>query len=217
MAKDKLTKVPFKEILVSRYETFRSVLNIITQQFNKPSDSKGRLIIRGKDIVSGAKLDEPLYLKHIRPGMLFYAEYLTIEGTWPSEKLKGKQAKDPDVKKGQPSWTKGIYNMGNACYMNAPCQSLANIHQFHEYYIDKKAYEDQINVTSENGYKGELVISFAELIRDLWKKESVTVPRDFRRLVGQLDDDFGGDDMQDADDFLDFLVDGLHEDTNLRT
>ena len=72
-------------------------------------------------------------------------------------------------------------------------------------------------MTSENGYYGNLAISFAHLIRDLWQKESVTVPRSFRHIVGELEKDFAGEDMQDADDFLTFLVDGLHEDTNMRT
>ena len=66
------------------------------------------------------------------------------------------------------------------------------------------------------GYQGQLVLPYATLIQGLWKKDAVTVPREFRHVIGQLEEDFGGDDMQDAYDFLNFMVDGLHEDTNLR-
>jgi len=60
-------------------------------------------------------------LRSVKAGTIFFAEYLTIDGTWPSDKLKDKKAKDPDVKKGQIKWTKGMYNLGNSCYINAPC------------------------------------------------------------------------------------------------
>lgn len=110
----------------------------------------------------------------------------------------------------------GLYNLGNTCYMNSPLQCLVNIRQFHEYYVKDKTHQSHLNLHNDYGYGGELVLGFADLIQNLWNGDQVVVPRQFRHLVGKLNEDYACDDQQDAQEFINFMVDGLHEDTNLR-
>jgi hypothetical protein len=48
---------------------------------------------------------------------------------------------------------------------------------------------------SELGYNGDFVLQSATLFQNLWNKETVAVPREFRHTVGQFEEDFSGDDM----------------------
>lgn len=44
----------------------------------------------------------------------------------------------------------------------------------------------------------------------------MVVPKGFRHTIAKLNEQFAGDQQQDAQEYINFLLDGLHEDTNLR-
>ncbi|QSL67030.1 hypothetical protein MERGE_001417 [Pneumocystis wakefieldiae] len=109
----------------------------------------------------------------------------------------------------------GLTNLGNTCYMNAIIQCLNSTIPFVRYYRDG-SYKKHINLDNPLGYKGELVQTFARLITYLWDNEHTYVsPLFFKNVVGRLKEQFRGNDQQDSQEFLAFLLDGLHEELNI--
>ena len=80
----------------------------------------------------------------------------------------------------------------------------------------EELYKQQINITNPLGYRGNLVSPFADLIKEMWTKKNTVVPRRFKYRLGDLNHQFRGYGQQDSQEFLGFLVDGLHEELNLR-
>jgi len=50
----------------------------------------------------------------------------------------------------------------------------------------------------------------------MWESSQVVVPKGFRHIISKINENFSGDDQQDTQEYLSFLIDGLHEDCNLR-
>ncbi|KTW27560.1 uncharacterized protein T551_03059 [Pneumocystis jirovecii RU7] len=110
--------------------------------------------------------------------------------------------------------TTGLTNLGNTCYMNAIIQCLSNTIPFARYYRDG-SYKKHINFDNPLGYKGELAQTFAQLISYLWDNEHTYVsPLFFKNVIGRLKEQFRNNDQQDSQEFLAFLLDGLHEELN---
>ena len=66
------------------------------------------------------------------------------------------------------------------------------------------------------GFKGELAKSTATFFKSVWFGMSEVVdPSSFRRSIGLLHREFQSDEQQDAEEFIRWLLDGLHEDLNL--
>jgi ubiquitin carboxyl-terminal hydrolase 8 len=58
--------------------------------------------------------------------------------------------------------------------------------------------------------------SFAELLRVMWSENfNFVSPMSFREAIVRFAPRFSGTDQQDSQEFLIFLLDGLHEDLNL--
>ncbi|KAG5438502.1 hypothetical protein PCANB_002606 [Pneumocystis canis] len=111
--------------------------------------------------------------------------------------------------------TTGLTNLGNTCYMNAIIQCLSNTIPFAKYYRDG-SYKRHINFENPLGYKGELTQTFARLISHLWDNEYTYVsPLFFKNVIGRLKEQFRNNDQQDSQEFLAFLLDGLHEELNV--
>lgn len=100
--------------------------------------------------------------------------------------------------------------------MNVCIQCLANTKCIKEYTLDVNLWKSHLNVCNTMSRKGELMEGFAELVREMWMSaESSVRPYKFKELVGRFKEEFRGRQQQDAQEFLTFLIDGLHEDTNL--
>lgn len=108
----------------------------------------------------------------------------------------------------------GLRNLGNTCFMNSIIQCLSNTKFLLEYCLNG-AYEDDIN-TSLSLMKGSLFRSYAALIKKLWKaNEDIVNPQDFKSQIAKFAPRFVGYAQQDAEEFLSYLLKGLHEDVNL--
>ena len=108
----------------------------------------------------------------------------------------------------------GLKNVGNSCYMNSTLQCLSATPKFARFFLDG-SYKKAINKTNPLGTKGVLAEAFAQLIRVLWSEQYTFVsPVTFREAITRFAPSFRGYDQHDSQEFLAFLLDGLHEDLN---
>ncbi|KAM3161521.1 Ubiquitinyl hydrolase 1 [Lachancea thermotolerans] len=116
-----------------------------------------------------------------------------------------------------PRGTTGLSNLGNSCYMNSALQCLVHIPELKDYFL-YGGYEEDVNTQNPLGYKGLVAQAFAALIKSLFDERSSSAfafsPREFKSIIGQQNSMFAGFLQQDSQEFLAFLLDGLHEDLN---
>ena len=69
----------------------------------------------------------------------------------------------------------------------------------------------QINVANKMGKQGKLIIEFGKLMMQMWKNSGDSFsPSDFKKIIGRIQDTFSGNDQQDSQEFLSFILDGLN-------
>ncbi|KAH9832545.1 uncharacterized protein C8Q71DRAFT_258180 [Rhodofomes roseus] len=110
--------------------------------------------------------------------------------------------------------TSGLKNLGNTCYMNSTIQCLSATVPFARFFTDGR-WKSAVNMMNPMGTKGNLAQAFANILRDMWQGESqCLMPVTFRRSICTYAPQFGGTEQHDSQEFLNFLLDGLHEDLN---
>ncbi|XP_038627846.1 ubiquitin carboxyl-terminal hydrolase 19 isoform X4 [Tachyglossus aculeatus] len=108
----------------------------------------------------------------------------------------------------------GLVNLGNTCFMNSVIQSLSNTRELRDYFHDR-LFEMEINYSNPLGTGGRLAIGFAGLLRTLWKgTHHAFQPSKLKAIVAGKASQFTGYAQHDAQEFMAFLLDGLHEDLN---
>ncbi|XP_037082402.1 ubiquitin carboxyl-terminal hydrolase 2-like [Pollicipes pollicipes] len=100
--------------------------------------------------------------------------------------------------------------------MNSVLQCLSNTRALHDYIL-RDEYSADINTTTSS-MKGALIRAFATLMSDLWKKtdqaDVVLTTAPFKSQIQRFAPRFMGYQQQDAQEFLRYLLEGLHEDVN---
>lgn len=120
---------------------------------------------------------------------------------------------DPQWSNVQPGLT-GIRNIGNTCFMNSIIQCLNNTKQLKDYFLSAN-YRNDLNKTNPLGFNGEIADEFSIIVYALWWGHCKTIaPKHFKAIIGQFNTQFLTNEQQDAQEFLLFLLDGLHEDLN---
>lgn len=108
----------------------------------------------------------------------------------------------------------GIINFGNTCYMNAPLQALSATLPLSTFFMDD-AFKTQLQRDNWRGSKGVMTEIYVNVVRSLWKGDVDAIrPLTLRSYVKRICDAFNNDDQQDAKEFLELLLDQLHEDVN---
>jgi len=124
----------------------------------------------------------------------------------------------------------------NTCYLNASIQCISHTPIFREYFTSKQYLKD-INKSNPIGHGGQLAQVSAVLINSLWKRMNQSgphssasrvktpgsyamvpapslTPKTFKESLGKFNEHFLGNEQHDAQELLNFLLDGLSEDLN---
>ncbi|XP_066283408.1 ubiquitin carboxyl-terminal hydrolase 19-like [Branchiostoma lanceolatum] len=113
----------------------------------------------------------------------------------------------------EPGFT-GLDNLGNTCFMNATLQALANTRELRDFCQSNK-FKDDLNTENVLGSGGKLAIAFACVLRTLWSGTRTSyAPSRLKSIIATKAHQFTGFAQHDAQEFLAFLLDGLHEDLN---
>ncbi len=105
----------------------------------------------------------------------------------------------------------GLNNLGNTCFINSALQCLSNASE-----LTKHILEDGFNTflksDSCTNTEGQVAIAYAKLIKEMWSgtKEYANAS-DLKRHVSRLSSRFAGFSQQDSHEFLNLLLDTLHE------
>ncbi|XP_026853645.2 ubiquitin carboxyl-terminal hydrolase 31 isoform X2 [Electrophorus electricus] len=120
----------------------------------------------------------------------------------------------------------GLKNHGNTCFMNAILQCLSNTELFAEYLALEQFRGDatEEEKPKTNGVhlqrrgpqqKGDVTEQLAGLVRSLWTFEYTPQhSRDFKNAVSKRAMQYRGNAQHDAQEFLLWLLDRVHEDLN---
>ncbi|XP_076831992.1 ubiquitin carboxyl-terminal hydrolase 2a isoform X2 [Brachyhypopomus gauderio] len=107
----------------------------------------------------------------------------------------------------------GLRNLGNTCFMNSILQCLSNTQSLRDYCLHNSHRRD---LNNNNRTNTALMEEFAKLIQTMWSSSGseVVSPSEFKTQIQRFAPRFVGYNQQDAQEFLRFLLDGLHNEVN---
>ncbi|XP_059812974.1 ubiquitin carboxyl-terminal hydrolase 2-like isoform X2 [Hypanus sabinus] len=107
----------------------------------------------------------------------------------------------------------GLRNLGNTCFMNSILQCLSNTRDLRDYCV-QNIYRRELN--SQSRTNAALMEEFARLLQALWTSPNndPISPSEFKAQIQKYAPRFVGYNQQDAQEFLRFLLDGLHNEVN---
>eukprot|EP00347_Sterkiella_histriomuscorum_P004870 403358774 len=108
----------------------------------------------------------------------------------------------------------GLYNMGNTCFLNTAVQCLSSVQPLTDFFIGN-LHKKLLNTTNPMGTGGDVTLRYANLIKDIWQgKEEKIYPAQFLKTLSKHAPHLVCGQQQDAQEFLAYILDSLHEDLN---
>ncbi|GMK56830.1 hypothetical protein CspeluHIS016_0306700 [Cutaneotrichosporon spelunceum] len=109
----------------------------------------------------------------------------------------------------------GLSNLGNTCFLASATQCLSNTHVLVDYFLTD-VFKGELNPDNPLGMHGQVAEAFGDTVQNLWELPSFSsyAPRRLKGTCSRFAPQFAGYGQHDTQEFLAFLLDGLHEDLN---
>jgi ubiquitin carboxyl-terminal hydrolase 4/11 len=116
---------------------------------------------------------------------------------------------------GHPVSRVGLNNLGNTCFMNSALQCLSHAAPLTRLFLSG-LFRADLNQANPLGTGGKLANAYDVVMKDLWLRRGCTStsPTALKRAIALFAPRFAGCLQHDAQEFLAYLLDGLHEDLN---
>lgn len=116
----------------------------------------------------------------------------------------------------------GLRNHGNTCFINAVLQCLSHTDILAEYFV---LDQYKVDLTRRNklnskkyGTKGEVTEQLALLLKAIWSCQyDPEMSNKFKLIIDKYGSQYRGNNQHDAQEFLLWLLDKVHEDLNTAT
>ncbi|CAF1092626.1 unnamed protein product [Didymodactylos carnosus] len=107
----------------------------------------------------------------------------------------------------------GLTNIGNTCFMNSALQCLSNVPPL-TIYFQEQDFRKNINNHNPLGMNGDVARAYADFIENVWSPKSNRpyAPQVIKDQVSRHAPQFADYSQHDSQEFLNFLLDALHED-----
>ncbi|CAF0955849.1 unnamed protein product, partial [Didymodactylos carnosus] len=107
----------------------------------------------------------------------------------------------------------GLENIGNTCFMNSAIQCMSHVSDLTNHILAQQGLDKEINVHNTLGSGGKVARAYSELILKMWSgKHTTAQPKVLKNQIGLIASRFYGYNQQDSHEFINILLDTLHED-----
>eukprot|EP00980_Cylindrotheca_fusiformis_P022862 scaffold9857_cov127-Cylindrotheca_fusiformis.AAC.8 len=144
-----------------------------------------------------------------------YCNRACQEAHWPFHKGTCKALLNNVAETTQNEGKVGLNNLANTCFMNSALQCLSHATPLTRHFLSNK-FKSDINTNNPLGTGGKLAVAYDAVMKEIWMnvKSTATSPTALRRAIALFAPRFAGCLQHDSQEFLAYLLDGLHEDLN---
>lgn len=157
---------------------------------------------------------------------VFQEKALTPQKQTP-QTISPQRTGDSEINPFLENFSTGLTNLGNSCYMNCVLQCLGATPQLTSFFFPTTtgdsqsltSYRQHINAKNRLGTSGVLTTNFVKLLAHMFNNVGkYFAPHEFKKIIGTVPSgrQFASFDQQDCIEFLNFVLDSLHEDLNQR-